>query len=125
MIGLRVLVMEDDAVLAALLMDVLADMGHEVCAVEATESGAVAAAMRCRPDLLIVDARLAKGTGMSAVTQILRAAFVPHLFVSGDVLAVLALRPGAVVIQKPFRERDLVQAIQRAMDAAPEAEALL
>jgi hypothetical protein len=32
---------------------------------------------------------------------------------------VQTLRPDAVVIQKPFRERDLAQAIQRALGAAP------
>ncbi|SDR54237.1 Response regulator receiver domain-containing protein [Rhizobiales bacterium GAS191] len=116
--ALSVLVVEDDALIAMLFADVLAEMGHDVCAIEATEAGAVAAATRCRPDLMIVDARLAMGSGVSAVEAILRDGFVPHVFVSGDVMSVQALRPGAVVIQKPFREPDLVRAIQRALDAA-------
>jgi CheY-like chemotaxis protein len=113
----RVLVVEDDAVIAVLLSEVLAGMGHDVCAIEATEADAVAAAGRCRPDLMIVDARLGEGSGVAAVEEILRSGFVPHVFVSGDALSVRALRPGALVIQKPYREADLARAIQCALRA--------
>lgn len=119
MAALRVLLVEDEAVIAMLLAEVLGGMGYEVCAIEATEADAVAAAMRCRPDLMIVDARLGAGSGVSAVETILRTGPVPHVFVSGDSSSVHALRPDAVVMQKPFREADLARAIQRALDAAP------
>lgn len=119
--ALRIMVVEDEAVIAMLLAEVLADMGHEVCAIESTEENAVVAAIRCKPDLMIVDAGLAQGCGVSAVEQILRTGFIPHVFVSGDALRVQLLRPGAVVMQKPFRERDLARAMQRALDAAPAA----
>lgn len=116
--ALRVLIVEDEAVIAMLLAEVLAGMGHDVCASEATEARAIAAAVRCRPDLMIVDARLRDGSGVAAVEKILRTGFVPHVFVSGDPSGIQALRPGAVVIQKPYFESDLVRAIQRALDAA-------
>lgn len=115
--ALRILVVEDETILAMLLADVLAEMGHEVCATEATEAGAVAAAVRCKPDLMIVDARLRDESGVSAVEEILRRGFIPHVFVSGETSSVRALRPGDVVIQKPFREQDLARAIQRALGA--------
>jgi two-component system, response regulator PdtaR len=68
---------------------------------------------------MIVDAALARGSGVSAVEEILRARGpLAHLFVSGDPGRVQALRPSAVVIQKPFREADLVRAIDIALDAA-------
>jgi two-component system, response regulator PdtaR len=114
---LRILVIEDNALIGILLAEMLAAMGHDVCAIEATEADAVRAAVRCRPDLMIVDARLGEGSGVSAVEEILRAGPIPHLFVSGDTSRVQALRPGAVVIQKPFRESDLARAIQRALGA--------
>lgn len=115
--ALQILVVEDDALIAMLLVETLAEIGHGVCGVEATESGAVVAARRCRPDLMIVDAQLRGGNGVSAVDQILGIGFVPHLFISGDIERVLARRPDAVAIAKPFRESDLVQAIQRALNA--------
>lgn len=117
--GLRVLVMEDEIIIAMLFSEVLEGMGHHVCASVATEAEAVSAAARCRPDLMIVDAHLRKGSGVSAVTEILRWGFIPHIFVSGDSAHSLSLGPGAIAIQKPFLEADLVLAIQRALDAAP------
>jgi two-component system, response regulator PdtaR len=118
MTALRVLVVEDDALIGMLLAEMLEEMGHEVCAIEATEADAVTAAVRCRPDLMIVDAQLGDGSGVSAVEKIGRTGSVPHLFVSGDISRIGALRPGAVVIQKPFREAELARAIQRALDNA-------
>ena len=112
--ALRILVAEDDTLIGMLLAEVLAGMGHDVCAIKTTEADAVTAAVQYRPDLMIVDAQLGDGSGVSAVEKILRSGFVPHLFVSGDTSRVLALRPDAVVIQKPFRESDLARAIQRA-----------
>ena len=115
--ALRVLIVEDDALIATLLSELLAAMGHDVCATAATEAHAVAAAARHRPDLMIVDAALARGSGVSAVEEILRAGPVAHLFVSGDPGTVQALRPSAVVVRKPFREADLVSAITTALNA--------
>jgi DNA-binding NtrC family response regulator len=115
--ALRVLVVEDDAIIAMLLADIFAGMGHDVCAIEATEAGAVAAAVRCRPDLMIVDARLGDGSGFTAVEEILRTGFVPHVFISGDISTVRARKPGAVAIQKPFDEAVLARAIERALGA--------
>ena len=114
--ALRILVVEDDAMIGMLLAEMLVEMGYEVCAIEASEDDAVAAAARCNPDLLIVDAWLGDGSGVAAVEKIAGAGTIPHLFVSGDIARVRALSPGAVVVQKPFREADLAWAIQRALD---------
>ncbi len=114
-IALRILIVEDNAIIAMLLEATLAGMGHEVCAIESTETGAVAAAAWHRPSLLIVDAGLSEGNGISAVDRILRDGFVPHIFVSGDNLKPEMLDPRAVRLSKPFDERDLFVAIQQAL----------
>ena len=113
--ALRTLIVEDEVMIAMLLEDALAGMGHTVCAVEATENGAVAAAARCGPDLMVVDAGLRSGTGMSAVARILSTGFVPYVFISGTERTRHALGPDAVFLQKPFTEPDLDSAIQRAL----------
>ena len=113
--ALRVLVAEDDTIVGVLLGELLKEMGHDVCAIEATEADVVAAAVRCKPDLMIIDVRLGDGSGISAVEEILRTGPIAYLFVSGDLSNVQALRPGAVMIRKPYREPDLAQAIQRAI----------
>jgi DNA-binding response OmpR family regulator len=115
--ALRVLVVEDDAMIGELVTEMLEEMGHDVCAIEATEADAVTSASQYRPDLMIVDARLGNGSGVSAVDEILRTRLVPYLFVSGNISRVQALRPGAVVLQKPFHKAELTRAIQRALDA--------
>jgi CheY-like chemotaxis protein len=113
---LRVLVVEDNAVIGMLLSLTLEAMGHEVCAVEATEDGAVAAALRCSPDLMIVDMMLAHGNGASAVATILQTRHVPHILMSGA--PIQADAQGRVVLRKPFAEAELVQAIERAIRAS-------
>jgi DNA-binding response OmpR family regulator len=115
--ALRVLVIEDDALIGMLLAQVLAAMGYEVCATAATEADAVTAASRYKPDLMIVDAGLGRGSGVSAVEQILREGPVAHVFMSGDAARVRERRPGAVVIRKPFSETELVRAIDSAINA--------
>lgn len=80
-------------------------------------AGAVAAAVRCKPDLMIVDVRLGNDSGVSAVAEILHNGFVPHVFIGGDISTIGPLMLGAVAIQKPFDESDLVQAIERALVA--------
>ena len=116
--ALRVLVVEDNGMIGMLLAEMLEAMGHSVCAIEATEAGAVAAALRYTPDLVIVDVLLDDGCGVSAVGEILRSRHVPHVFVTGDTSRARALGPDAVMMQKPFREADIACAIQRALDAA-------
>jgi DNA-binding response OmpR family regulator len=115
---LRILVVEDDPMLGELLAEMLETMGHEICGIENTEADAVTAAFGRKPDLMIIDAWLRDGSGVSAAGKICDAGFIPHFFISGDVSRIRALRPGAVAVQKPFREADLVHAIQRALVAS-------
>lgn len=97
------------------LAGTLAALGHAVCATETTEEGAAAAA-RHRPDLMIVDLNLLDGSGLPAMARITRAMPVAHLFITG--YARPAAMPSAVLLTKPFREADLVQAIERALGPA-------
>jgi CheY-like chemotaxis protein len=114
--ALRVLVAEDNAIIGMLLAEMLSEMGHHVCGVEANEAETVAAAARCKPDLMIVDARLGDGSGVAAIRAILLAGPMPHLFISGA--AVETDTPDAVVLQKPFHENQLTRAVERVLDAA-------
>jgi two-component system, response regulator PdtaR len=118
--NLRVLVIEDDGLIALLLESVLEGMGHQVCATATTERAAIDAAHRHAPDLVIADARLPSGSGVSAVEEIIRARGeeVAYLFLSGDTAGITARLPGAITLGKPFRKTALAEAIGRALDAA-------
>ncbi|WP_428534544.1 response regulator [Rhodopila sp.] len=110
MAALSVLVVEDDAIIAMLLAEMLQDMGYRVCAIAATEEDAVAMATSCKPGLMIVDEHLREGSGASAVERILLTASVPCVFISGA--PVSRNGQGATVLHKPFLEQDLVRAIR-------------
>ena len=106
-----VMIIEDDPDIAQLIVRVLSGMGHDLCSIEVDESNAVATALRCMPDFMIVDSWLRKGDGVSAVERILRTLFIPHLFITNDSEGVRERRPDAAIVQKPFRIAELTRAI--------------
>jgi len=118
MTKLRVLIVEDEPIIATLLAEVLMELGHVVSGIAGSEPEVVRETNRCRPDLMIVDAHLRQGSGLTAVAAVLKDGFIPHVFVSGDRLTKSLLGPEAIVLQKPFREADLVRAIARALNEA-------
>lgn len=113
---LSILLVEDDSVIGALLAELLASLGHETGPIQVTEEGAVAAAESHKPDLMIVDVQLARGSGITAVERIVRAGPIPYVFMSGR--GPLMNRSGNVVLTKPFSEADLIRAIAQALDRA-------
>jgi CheY-like chemotaxis protein len=112
---LRIVLVENDAAVAALIAETLESMGHEVCAMTSTETAAVAAAAHYQPDLLIVDVNLDEGSGPAAVERILLTGRVPYIFMSGDPLMVLPLDSPPITLRKPFRDHDLARAIRVAI----------
>jgi len=114
MTPLRVMIVEDDAMIAMVLAEILEEMGHDVCSIAVSETEAVAEALRLRPELIIADLRLRHGSGVAVIDRICPTA---HIFISGDVAGIRAFRPNAVTLQKPFREPDLITAIDNALSA--------
>ena len=118
---LRILLVEDDAMIALTLAEMLEAQGHQVLGIATTESEAVAAAFDLKPEMMIVDAQLREGSGLGAVDRIENGTRIAHVFISGDTLPIQTLRPWATMIQKPFFEAELTRAIQRALDVAAAA----
>jgi CheY-like chemotaxis protein len=96
-----------------LLVEMLVDMGHEVCGVERTAAGAVVAALSQRPDLMLVDAHLGAESGVAAVAQILRSRKVAYVLVSGGTIQ--SSKAEAVLLKKPFTSAELASALSRAL----------
>ena len=111
----RILIAEDDALIAMFLEELLNSMGHEVCAIVFDQSEAIAAAAQHAPDLMIVDEGLRDSSGITAVVEILKTGFVPHIFATGDSYRALAHNPAAIVLQKPYTAQALSCAIERAL----------
>lgn len=119
--SLRIVIVEDDVLIAMDLADLLIGMGHDVPAVARTEAEALAAAAQFEPDLMIVDGSLEDGSGVSAMRAILAERFVPHFYVTGDPLQIQGLESDAIVVAKPFNLRDLSNGITRARQVLPSA----
>jgi CheY-like chemotaxis protein len=116
---LRILVVEDDAMIAMLFEELLRTMGHQVCASVASEGAAIIAARALAPDLMIVDERLSPGSGITAMHIILTTGHIPHVYVPTDETRVREAFPHAVIVCKPFRESDLVTGMGLALAAPP------
>ncbi len=117
--SVRVLVIEDEAVIALDVADIVRNAGHEVVGIAATEKAAVDLAKKHSPHLVLADIQLrGSDSGISAVKQIMKAMTVPVIFVTGypeRLLTGTQLEP-AFVISKPFDPDLLRAAIAQALD---------
>ncbi len=116
-LSLRVLVIEDEPVVAMSIAHILTHMGHEVCGIAHTQREAVARARASMPGLILADVRLRDGdNGIATVRAIRRHQAIPVIFVTGHANDLVAqdLRP-ALVVGKPFAPRTLEAAVRRVL----------
>jgi CheY-like chemotaxis protein len=110
--GRRVLVVEDEMMIAMLVEDMLADLGCSVVGPAHALHEALALANTDQSlDAALLDVNLA-GTPVYEVADALRAIGVPAIFSTG--YGASELRPvdqGSPVLQKPFRATDLARAL--------------
>lgn len=106
--GLRVLLVEDELLVAMLVEDMLADEGCVVVGPFSRLADALAAARTEALDLAVLDVNIA-GERAFPVADALAARCIPFLFVSGyGQAAIPADRPGWRACPKPFRSSELV-----------------
>ena len=102
----RVLIAEDEGLVALNIETALSEAGFDVLEIVDTEADAVAAAERLRPDVIILDITLREGSGISAANAIKRISSIPIIFVSGNsdpaTLASASDVKPAAFIRKPF-----------------------
>ena len=117
--SVRVLVIEDEAVIALDVAKIVRGAGHQVVGIAATEDAAVSLASKHTPDLVIADIQLrGDDNGMAAVRQILQSMAVPIIFVTGypeRLLTGEGIEP-AFVITKPFDPDLLKTAMAQALN---------
>lgn len=115
----RVMVIEDEAIIAMDIVDIVHGIGHRVTGTARTRDSAVKLALRDRPDLILADIHLAdNSSGIDAVKEIL-AHFpdIPVIFITAFPERLLTgERPEpAFVITKPFSEEQVRSAVSQAM----------
>jgi CheY-like chemotaxis protein len=117
---IRILIVEDEAIPAMLLEEMVEDLGFTVCGKAVSGPGAVMAAEDYRPDLILMDIRLAQGTdGIDAAVEIRERLGIPSLFMSafsdkGIMARAQAAQPVGFV-GKPYDETRLRIALEAAL----------
>ena len=112
----RILIVEDDLLIALDVETTLGEAGHDVVGTVMTEDAAVETALRLRPDVLLLDLRLAHGgSGRCVAERVAGRIEVALVFASGSltppVRADLApLRPVAL-IDRPYLDAELLSAV--------------
>ncbi len=121
---LRILIVEDDALIALDLAMTVEELGHEVVGEAAEAKEAVGAAGRLRPDLVLMDVKLLRGSsGFEAAREIHERFGIRSLFCSGNIDEDLKARASGVNpvgwLAKPISPN----ALSRVLDALSGASA--
>ena len=115
----RVMIIEDEAIIAVDLEGIVADMGHKVTGVARTEQGAVDLAKRELPDLILSDIQLAdNSSGIDAVNRIVaNHPEIPVIFITAFPERLLTGEgpEPAFLISKPYTEEQVRSAVSQAM----------
>jgi len=109
----RVLIVEDESMIAMMVEDYLVHAGYEVVALVGTLDEALSAAERCSFDVALLDVNLAGQTSFP-VADVLEARGIPYMFLSGYGRETLPERlRRRYGLQKPFRMPELGRALER------------
>jgi DNA-directed RNA polymerase specialized sigma24 family protein len=115
----RVMIIEDESVIAMDLEGIVETMGHEVTGVATTKDDALALGRSCRPDLILSDIQLADGSsGIDAINDLLpELGDVPVIFITAFPERLLTgQRPEpAFLIAKPYAPSQVMSAISQGM----------
>lgn len=111
---LTVLIAEDQLLIADQLEETLIASGYEVCGIARNVDEAVALGELHKPDLAVLDVRLAKGDrGPEIARRLNSRGKFGVLYATGDDVrnSTLTLADGDASIAKPYRPEDVVRAL--------------
>lgn len=114
--GKRVLVLEDEALIALTLMDTLRSFGCTIVGPAANSAAALALVQQKAPDLAVLDVNLA-GSSSAPVAHVLREAGVPFVYCTGYAEPALQIEPEllAPMLTKPIDPEELAAALRKAL----------
>ncbi len=109
---MKILIVEDEAIIALNLKRTLETMGHQVLPIAASMETAVVNAREGNPDLILMDILLkGDGTGIDAASKIRGFSKAPIMFLTGNAFPLTAVeleetRP-CEIYSKPLSLKDL------------------
>jgi CheY-like chemotaxis protein len=108
----RVLIVEDEGMVAMLLEDMLAELGHEVVAIAGRMERAAELVSEAEIDLAILDVNL-NGQETFSLASTLKSRGVPFIFATGYGSASLPETFQTIpVLQKPYQRRTLARVLR-------------
>jgi len=114
----KVLIAEDDLMIADMIEEILVQNGYEVCGIARTVAEAVALGRQHKPDLAVLDMRLADGgLGTEVAAQLSGLGRLGVLYASGNMSQiVLTASDGDACLVKPYRSADLLTILRIVSD---------
>lgn len=126
--SLRVVIAEDEPLVTQTLTEQLRHLGHRVIGEAANGEEVVNMVLDARPDLVIMDIKMPKLSGLQASRAIMEKAPVPIILLTAytdDAFIEEAASVGAMAyLVKPVDERDLVPAIRLAVSQFEQLQSL-
>ena len=118
---LRILVVEDEILIALELESLLQDLGHDVVGIAASSQDALSLGRDLKPDLAFVDIHLSDGpTGVDVARDLSGEHEVTVLFMTANAKRIPEDFAGAWgVIAKPYTERGVREALAYVMAGHP------
>ena len=112
---MHALIIEDESLIAMAIEDALRGCGFTSFDIAVSAEEAVTAAARKCPDLISADVELRPGCGITAVQSICSEQPIPVLFITGSPGEVRIRMPGHALVEKPFEEDHIMEAIKITM----------
>ncbi len=110
--GKTLMIVEDEALVAMTLRDELEDAGYHVLDLTDRRAEALEVARACKPDLALVNIRLAGRDDGIELAEQLKALGVPVLLISGQTSRASSARTVAIAsLPKPYDAADMVLAV--------------
>ena len=114
----RVMIIEDEPIIAADLTEIVTRLGHEVTGTARTHKEAVKLGRDHGADLILADIQLAdNSSGIEAVDELMQIMDVPVIFITAfpERLLTGEKHEPAFLISKPFHETQVSSAVSQAM----------
>jgi response regulator NasT len=127
-VGLRVLVVEDEALIRLDLTEMLSEEGYVVAGEAGDGEQAVELARSLHPDLVIMDVKMPKVDGIAAAQMIVEERIAPVVMLTAfsqrDLIEQARDAGAMAYLVKPFARHELVPAIELAVSRFAEKRAL-
>jgi CheY-like chemotaxis protein len=112
--GKRILIVEDEAIIAEMVADMLLDLGASVIGPAFSIKRAMELAETAEIDGAVLDVNI-RSERVHSVAEVLRSRTVPIVFATGNRESTAGLARGAPVIEKPYTQEKLEEALAKAL----------